>query len=384
MTFSKRTFKMWPLAALALIVAACSGEGKEATAQQSEPDTDISVEAERVVSGITIGWGMAFLPNGDLLVTEKSGSIYHISDGEIVAEITEGIPSDLDVNGQGGFLDIELHPNYEENGWIYFSYSSSAGEGDGSNTAIIRSKLEGNSLVDTERIYKATPNSTRGQHYGSRIVFDDEGYLYFSVGDRGNRDVNPQDITRDGGKVYRLNDDGSIPEDNPFVGEEGIDAVYSYGHRNPQGMAVHPETGVVWSHEHGPRGGDEVNIHEAGANYGWPEISYGINYDGTVFTEDTAKAGMKQPIHYWDPSIAPSGMAFITSDKYPGWEGDLLIGSLKFAYIAHLEIEGDEVVGEEKLVEGAGRLRAIEQGPDGYIYFSAEGDGIYRLVPSTE
>lgn len=359
----------------------CNGQSGE---METTP-SDFTVEAEKVVSGTGIGWGIAFLPNGDMLVTEKSGKLFRIKGGEIVAEITEGIPSDLDVNGQGGFLDIELHPDYENNGWIYISYSSSAGEGDGSNTAIMRAKLDNDALTQSEVLYKAEPNSGRGQHYGSRIVFDNDGYMFFSIGDRGNRDVLPQDITMDGGKIYRLNDDGSIPSDNPFVGEGGAkEAVYSYGHRNPQGMDLNPQSGMIWANEHGPRGGDEVNIIEPGNNYGWPVISYGINYNGTEFAEDTARTGMEQPILYWDPSIAPAGMTFITSDKYPGWEGDLLVASLKFSYIAHLDVEGDEILEETRLVEGIGRIRAVEEGPDGYIYFTAEGDGVYRLMPSTE
>lgn len=344
------------------------------------------LRAEQVVDGIEIGWGMAFLPDGDLLVTEKAGTLYRIRDGEIVNEITEGIPEDLDVNGQGGFLDIELHPDYENNGWIYFSYASSAGEGNGSNTAIMRAQLEENALTNSEVLYKATPNSRRGQHYGSRIVFDDDGFLYFSIGDRGDRDTNPQDLSRDGGKIYRIHDDGSIPEDNPFVNEEGAkDAIFAYGVRNPQGMAKHPETGKIWAHEHGPRGGDEINIIEAGKNYGWPILSFGINYSGTEFAEDTTREGMESPIHYWDPSIAPSGMAFVTTNKYEGLEeGDLLIGSLKFAYIAHLDMEGTEVKSERRIAENIGRLRAIEIGPDGLVYFTAEGNGVYRLVPGGE
>lgn len=378
MKFSKTILSICTMILALVLFTGCNGQ----TSGTSNQEVNFTVEAEKVASGITIGWGMAFLPNGDLLVTEKSGKLYRIQGSEIAAEITNGIPSDLDVNGQGGFLDIELHPNYGENGWVYLSYSSSAGSGNGSNTAIIRTKLENDALVDSEVLYKGEPNSNRGQHYGSRIVFDNNGYLFFSIGDRGNRDVLPQDITRDGGKIYRLHDDGTIPSDNPFVGEDGAkEAVYSYGHRNPQGMALNPESGVVWAHEHGPRGGDEVNIIEPGNNYGWPIISYGINYNGTEFAEDTARAGMEQPVLYWDPSIAPSGMAFITSDKYPGWEGDLLVGSLKFSYIAHLDVEGNEILGEQKLADGIGRLRAIEQGPDGYIYFTAEGDGVYRLIP---
>jgi len=372
------TYSIFVATLMLFSTTACKGQGTDF----NNIPVNTDVKAEKVVDGIRIGWGIEFLPNGDMLITEKSGKLIHARDGEIISEITEGIPSDLDVNGQGGFLDIELHPNYEDNGWIYLSYASNAGEGEGSNTKIIRAKLENNALTSAEEIYKGTPNSGRGAHYGSRIVFDNDGYLFFSIGDRGNRDVNPQDINRDGGKIYRLNADGSVPSDNPYVGKDGIDAMYSYGHRNPQGMAMNPNSGVIWEHEHGPRGGDEVNIIEPGNNYGWPVISYGINYNGTPFAEDTVMEGMEQPVLYWDPSIAPSGMTFITSDKYPGWEGDLLVGSLKFAYIHYLDIEGNEIVGQQKLVEGTGRIRAVEQGPDGYIYFTAEGDGVYRLVPA--
>ncbi len=218
-----------------------------------------------------------------------------------------------------------------------------------------------------------------------RHVFDNEGHVFFGIGDRGNRDVNPQDITRDGGKIYRLNDDGSIPEDNPFVGESGAkEAIFAYGIRNPQGMDLHPETGQLWEHEHGPRGGDEINIIEAGNNYGWPEISFGINYSGTSFTDDTAKAGMEQPVWYWDPSIAPSGMTFVTGDKYPEWEGDIIVGSLKFGYLVRCNVEGNTVTGEEIIFEGIGRVRDIAQGPDGYIYVATEGNGIKRIVPTKE
>lgn len=377
-SFPKILISAFALIAIFPVLGACNNHSRIDSLA-----TNTELKAELVVSGINIGWGMAFLPNGDLLVTEKSGTLYVIRNDEIVAEITDGIPADLDVNGQGGFLDIELHPDYENNGWIYFTYSSSAGEGNGSNTALMRAKLGDNALTNQEVLYKATPNTTRGQHYGSRIAFDKEGFLYFSIGDRGDRDTNPQDITRDGGKIYRLHDDGRIPSDNPFVDKAGAKtAIYSYGHRNPQGMARHPETGKIWTHEHGPRGGDEINIIGAGKNYGWPILSFGINYSGTSFAEDTARAGMEQPIHYWDPSIAPSGMAFITGDKYPGLEGSLLVGSLKFAYIALLTLDGDRVLSEQKVAEQIGRIRAIEPGPDGYIYVTVERQGVYRLVPA--
>lgn len=375
--------KLLLMMGMLLVPAMLACQDNTAEEMITDPVQRAEVELEKVVSGIEIGWGMAWLPNGDMLVTEKSGELLVVRNGEVLNETISGLPQDLVVQGQGGFLDIELHPDYENNGWIYFSYASSSGSGEGANTAIMRAKLENNSLVQKEVLYKGEPNTTRGQHFGSRLQFDNDGYLFFSIGDRGNRDVNPQDITRDGGKIYRINDDGSIPSDNPFVGESGAkEAIYSYGHRNPQGMALHPESGQVWEHEHGPRGGDEVNIVRPGDNYGWPVISYGINYNGTEFAEDTARAGMEQPVIYWDPSIAPSGMEFISSDRYPGMQGDLLVGSLKFGYVEYCDVEGDDIVEQVRMFEDVlSRVREIEQGPDGYIYISNEGDGIYRMVP---
>ena len=206
--------------------------------------------------------------------------------------------------------------------------------------------------------------------------------MSFTIGERGEEFVNPQDITRDGGKVYRLHDDGTIPKDNPFVNEPNAKkAIYTFGNRNPQGMVLHPETGEVWSHEHGPRGGDEINIIKAGANYGWPVITYGINYIGTKITDETARPGMEQPLHYWDPSIAPSGMAFISSDKYPGWKGDLLVGSLKFQYVDKCVLKDGKVIKEERLLDGLGRVRTIHQGPDGFIYVGIENLGFVKLLP---
>ena len=335
---------------------------------------------ELIVDGMQIPWGMVFLPDGSMLITEKSGEIIHFKEGEKTQ--ISNIPAVYN-RGQGGLLDIELHPDFQENGWIYLSYSSEEGDDKGGNTAIARARLSGNSLTDLQVLYKATPNTTGGQHFGSRLEFDDSGYLYFTIGERGDRDVNPQDITRDGGKVYRINDDGSIPQDNPFVNESGAKAaIYTYGNRNPQGMAKNPETGDIWIHEHGPRGGDEINILKKGANYGWPVITYGINYSGTPITDKTHMEGMEQPIHYWVPSIAPSGMTFVTSSLYPDWNGDLLVGSLSFQYLERLKMEGEKVTYREKLMENIGRVRNVRQGPDGYIYVAVEGKGIYKLVPN--
>ncbi|MBT8304404.1 MAG: PQQ-dependent sugar dehydrogenase [Bacteroidia bacterium] len=354
------------------------GQSKEndieiTTSQESKYTTEV------IVPDLKIPWGMVFLPDGSMLITEKSGELIHFKEG-IKTKIPN--PPKVSARGQGGFLDLELHPNYEENGWIYMSYSSPEGEGQGANTAVARAKLKNGLLVDQEVLYKAEPNSTRGHHFGSRLEFDNEGYLYFTIGDRGNRDVNPQDITRDCGKVYRIHDDGRIPKDNPFVDDPNAKhAIYSYGHRNQQGMVKHPESGKIIVHEHGPRGGDEINVIEKGKNYGWPVITYGINYSGTVITYKKEAEGMEQPMYYWIPSIAPSGMDYVTSDKYPEWKGNLLVGSLVFQYLERLEIKNDEVVAREKLFDGIGRLRNVRQGPDGYIYMAVENAGILRIVP---
>lgn len=385
------------LLSLSLGLFAC-GENGNTKAQETEttPENDtvqkISVVTipeeqlttaeyayEVVVPGLDIAWGMDFLPDGSMLITEKSGELIHFKNGQ--KQQVQGAPEVYN-RGQGGFLDVALSPNYQSDGWIYFTYASSAGEGEGGNTELMRGKLENNQLTNKEVLYKAIPNSTRGQHFGSRIDFDNEGHLYFSVGDRGDRDVNPQDLTRDGGKVYRLNLDGSIPQDNPYVGVSGAkEAVFSYGHRNPQGMIFNSDTNEIWVHEHGPQGGDEINVVKKGANYGWPLVSYGINYDGTSFTDETSGPDFEDPIYYWVPSIAPSGFAYVTSDKYPDLKGDILVGSLKFQYVEHLTLDGKKVTAREKILENIGRVRDVVQSPDGDIYVSVEGKGIVKILP---
>lgn len=333
--------------------------------------------SELVVDGLDIPWGMDFLPDGSMIITEKNGDIIHFKGGK-KTKISGG-PEVYD-RGQGGLLDVQLHPNYESNGWIYFTYSSKEGDGEGGNTALMRAKLQNDKLVNSEVLYKASPNTTKGQHFGSRIAFDKNGYLYFSAGERGARDVNPQDITRDNGKIYRLNDDGSVPNDNPFYNDpDAVKAIYSYGHRNPQGMLLNPETGEIWVHEHGPQGGDEINVIKKGANYGWPILTYGENYDGTPITEERSRPDMEDPIFYWLPSIAPSGFEFVTSEKFPDLKGDLLVGSLKFQYLEHLVLDGKKIEKREKLLEDIGRLRNVKQGPDGEIYVAVEGKGIFKL-----
>jgi len=346
-----------------------------------ETPEQIDYSFEVVVDGIDIPWGMAFINFEEMLVTEKSGILYHVKNGK-KTEIT-GLPP-IYVRGQGGLLDVALHPNFSENNTLYMTLSANTeGDEEGGNTSLYSATLTGSELSNVTLLYKATPNSKKGQHWGSRIVFDQEGHVFFGIGDRGNREVNPQDLSKDGGKIYRLNLDGSIPEDNPFVNEPGAKkAIFSYGHRNPQGMTIHPQTGDLWENEHGPQGGDEINIIKSGVNYGWPEITYGINYSGTPITDKTSDPNMAQPFYYWVPSIAPSGMAFSTSAIYKDWEGDLFVGSLRFEYLERLVIEKNQVVKREKVLDKIGRVRNVVEGPDGYLYLGVEGKGILKIVPN--
>lgn len=364
---------------LFLSMAGCKNGNNDQDMILQHP-TDRNYQIQEVVTNLDNPWGMDWLPDGSILITEKSGQLIRFKDGRKTQ--IKGLPGDIYVRGQGGLLDIKLHPDYNQNGWIYLTYASSEGKGSGGHTKLIRARLKNNQLTDISSLYKATPNTTKGQHFGSRIAFDREGYVYFSIGERGERDVNPQDITLDGGKIYRLHDDGRIPADNPFFkSPKAKPGIYTFGNRNPQGMATHPVTGKIWMHEHGPKGGDELNIVKAGANYGWPVISYGINYSGTKFTDETSHPGMEQPIYYWVPSIAPCGMTFIEGDRYPDWKGDLLVGSLKFGYVELLELDGEHITGRKKIAQDIGRTRNVKQGPDGFVYVAVEGRGIYRIVP---
>ena len=342
----------------------------------------LKFKVDTVVSGLDVPWGLEFLPNGDLLISERKGELLRFTTSGVLNTI-KGLPA-IKASGQGGLLDLELHPDYENSGWLYFAFSSpNKGDDNLVNTAIMRARLKGNELVDKELVFKAFPETEKRHHYGCKLEFDKEGYLYFSVGDRGNRDRHPQYLDNDCGKIHRIHDDGSIPVDNPFVQTDGArPGIYSYGHRNPQGVCMHPETGLIWTDEHGPKGGDEINVIEAGKNYGWPVISFGINYNGTVFTTDTAKAGMEQPLHYWVPSIAPCGMTFVTGDRYPDWKNNILTGSLRFEYLHRCVLKDNKVVHEEKLLQNVGRVRNVEMSPDGFIYVAIEKPGkILKLIP---
>ena len=486
-------------------ILSCSSQENPPKIQIS---TNNSYSYKEVVGGLEIPWGMSFINENDLLVTEKSGILYRVTNG--IKKRVKGLPP-VYVRGQGGLLDVAISPNYDKTKEIYFTASSEIDtynqisqydnsftnenlindkrvqdgveliqkeypfvfpetlrdfietfkdelkngsdpiekfqlfldvnyypdikderdknlvselnkkikeieisndkklykeekkiknelrsiqkkysflpqngkrKSKGGNTALYKATLKDYELIDLEMIYKGDFNTKKGQHWGSRIIFDDNNHIYFTIGDRGNRDVNPQDISRDGGKVYRLNLDGTIPNDNPFVGSENVrKAIYSYGHRNPQGMVFNKKTKKIWTCEHGPKGGDEINIIKPGKNFGWPTITYGINYSGTIITSETTKDGMEQPLYYWTPSIAPSGMAFSTSSIYPEWKNSLFVGSLKFEYLERLEIKKGKVVKREKLLNSIGRVRNVKEGPDGYLYVAVEGEGILKIIP---
>lgn len=340
---------------------------------------NIVIKLDTIAKGLSNPWGMTFLPNGDYLYTDRNGKMYRQSKG-IQTEI-KGVPP-VQTEGQGGLLDIQLHPKFATNGLIYFSYSKF--KDTLSTTALMRAKLVGNTLTNQKDIYVAEPWKNTRIHYGSRIAFDKNGYLFLSSSDRfQHMDTLPQKLDNDLGKVHRMNDDGTAPKDNPFYNTPGArKTIWSYGHRNIQGLFIHPETGVLWAHEHGPRGGDELNIIEKGKNYGWPVISYGINYDGKIMTPYTAKEGMEQPLVKWIPSIAPSGLTVVTGDKYPAWKGDILMGSLRFKYLNRVHLNGNVPGDQEALLKNIGRLRFVTIGPDGYVYVGIEEPGfIFRLLP---
>ncbi|MCZ6452717.1 MAG: PQQ-dependent sugar dehydrogenase [Alphaproteobacteria bacterium] len=336
-----------------------------------------------VAAGLEHPWSMAFLPDGRVLVTERPGRLRLIVNGRLQAAPVSGVPKVV-ARGQGGLLDVVLHPDYADNGWIYLSFAAPSPRG--AHTAVVRARLDGNRLVDLKTIFRANNVAGGRVHFGSRLAFGGDGKLYVTVGERGDSD-RAQDLDSHNGTTVRLNDDGTVPGDNPFLNTAGaLPETYSYGHRNSQGMARHPVSGDIWLNEHGPQGGDEINIVRAGVNYGWPVITYGRSYAGFSIGEGSEKPGMAQPILHWTPSIAPSGMAFYTGDKFPAWRGNLFVGSLKFRHLVRLELDGERVVSQERLLEGAfGRVRDVRQGPDGLLYLlTDENEGaLIRLEPAS-
>ena len=345
-------------------------------------------QVRELLSGLEHPWSMAWLPNGEMLITEREGRLRRVSkDFRLDPRPIEGLPKSIEVDGQGGLFDVAVHPGFSRNGWVYLSFSEGqlGGRLSSSGTALVRAKLDGHRLIEMETLFSMQPKSRGGRHFGGRIVFDRDGFLYLTLGDRGDEERAQRDNDH-AGSVIRLHDDGRIPTNNPFVGSGSVPPeVFSRGNRNIQGAAVHPATGEIWAHEHGPQGGDEINIIRAGRNYGWPTITYGVNYvTGTKIGEGIQKPGMVQPIHIWVPSIAPSGMAFYTGNRYPGWSNSLFVGGLRSQALIRLEHQDNRIVAEERLMVGQhGRIRDVRVGPDGLIYLLTDDDNgkLLRLDP---
>lgn len=342
-------------------------------------------EVVTVAQGLEHPWSLAFLPDGTLLVTERPGRLRVINKGQLRPQAVTGLPGNIAAVGQGGLLDVALHPAFASNRLLYFSYAGHGEGGIGTEVARARLSPAASRLENLEVIFRALPKSRGGRHFGSRLVFGTDDYLYITLGDRGDM-WRAQDLNDHAGSVIRLNDDGSVPASNPFVQQAAArPEIFTYGNRNMQGATLQPDTGLIWIQEHGPRGGDELNIVQAGANYGWPKVTYGINYNGTKLSDLQQAPGITDPIYYWDPSIAPSGLMFYSADQFPGWRGNLFVGALKFQLLVRLELDGQHVVHEERLLNNEfGRIRDVRQGPDGLIYLlndSSDGQ-VLRLQPA--
>ncbi|MBO3707415.1 MAG: PQQ-dependent sugar dehydrogenase [Candidatus Accumulibacter sp.] len=358
---------IWPLAAAAQVFA-----------------SELQRFRLRIVSeGLEHPWGLAFLPDGRMLVSERPGRLRLIdASGRLDPEPVRGLPP-VAAFGQGGLLDVALHPRYRDNGWIYLSY---VGEGPGGyGTEVLRGRLQGRTLHDVQILFRMRPKSGGGQHFGARLVFDRQGFLFITLGDRGEMQ-RAQRLDDHAGSVIRLHDDGSVPADNPFVARPGaLPEKFTLGNRNIQGAALHPDSGELWTHEHGPQGGDEINLIRAGSNYGWPVITYGRNYgSGTPIGEGTARPGIEPPLHQWTPSIAPSGMAFYTGERFPHWRGNLFVGALRDQMLLRLQLDGARVVHQEPLLKNTiGRIRDVRAGPDGFIYVLTDSPRgvVARLEP---
>lgn len=375
-------------------VAACGASSSSARGGDTVAISDVSpsYRVVPVADDIRSPLSMAFLPNGDLLVAEKDGALRRVVNGVVSPTSISGVPP-VYSGGQGGLHEVALHPEFAANSLVYLAHAKETGGGR-ATTVLVRGRLDGDALVEVQELFVAQTNSSAGQHFGGRIAFDGAGHLFLSVGDRGaspNGDLarHPaQDRSNHQGTIVRLREDGSVPADNPFVGEAGVlPEIWSYGHRNPQGLVFDAGTGTLWETEHGPRGGDELNVVRPGRNYGWPVITFGRNYSGTSITSDTARAGMEQPVTYWVPSIATSGLLLYTGDAFPAWRGNLFVGGLAGEQLARVTVNGTTKVSEETLLRGVvGRIRDVRQGPDGFIYLALDRNGgpgtIVRLEPS--
>lgn len=356
------------------------------------------------VEGLRNPWSMAWLPSGDMLVTERGGQLRIVRGGKLLPDPVPGVPA-VRAQGQGGLQDVALHPNFASNRLIYLSYAKPNEDGSLGTTALSRARFENDRLADVREIFEAKAWSDRPGHFGARIAFARDGHLFLSVGDRmaglggptgftADLEGHPaQDLSNHQGTIVRLNDDGSVPDDNPFVGRPGaLPEIWSYGHRNPQGLAVHPETGQLWETEHGPQGGDELNVIRRGANYGWPVIGYGANYViGTELHRGRSQAGMEQPAAFWVPSIAISGLAFYTGEQFPNWKGNAFVGGMSANYqrLVRISLNGETVANREPLLVGQYRIRDVRQGPDGFLYLAIDNiygqpSPILRLEPTDE
>jgi aldose sugar dehydrogenase len=375
------SWHMGPIALCLGLVAALVVVSQQASAKEKLIDTvQGTLKVETVAQGLAYPWGLAFLPDGRMLVTEKPGRLRIVSPDGTISEPIKGVPK-VFFAGQGGLLDVALDPNFAKNGLVYLSFAE---PGDGvAGTSVARGKLSDGNLDNVEIIFRQKPKVKGGNHFGSRLAFSPDGKLFITLGERFT--FGPaQDLSTDLGKIIRINPDGSIPEDNPFVGQEGkLPEIWSYGHRNAQGAAINPETGKLWESEFGPLGGDEVNIPEAGKDYGWPVVSWGSHYDGTRIPDPTTHPEFADAIYYWNPVISPSGITFYTADLIPGWKGNLLLAGLSVGAIVRLQLDGETVVGEERIPMGV-RIRDVAQGPDGGVYAltDQENGEILKITPA--
>lgn len=386
----RRGVMLVSIAAGASVVMQCKAQGPRggpAQASQQPDFTEVNVRAETVVSGLEHPWALAFLPDGRILVTERPGRLRLVDrNGQLSAPLT-GVP-EVAARGQGGLLDVAIDPSFAQNQLVYLSFSEPGPDGT-AGTSVARGRLGTSGLENVTVIYRQEPKVRSGGHFGSRLVFSRDGKLFVTQGDRQASAfrAQAQDLSSGIGKIVRINPDGTVPNDNPFVGQTNArPEIWSLGHRNAQAAALHPETGELWTVEHGARGGDELNNPQKGKNYGWPTITYGREYSGGSIGEGAAKEGMEQPVYYWDPVIAPSGMAFYTGDRYPGWKGSVFVGSMSPGGLVRLTLENGRVTGEERYLRDLGaRIRDVQQGPDGLLYVVTDAaDGrLMRLVPGS-
>lgn len=366
-----------------LLLALFAGAGACQDAAVKLPDGQTPVEITTIARGLEHPWALAFLPDGRMLVTERPGRLRYVAADGSISEPVAGVPA-VFAERQGGLLDVALDPEFAANATIYLSYAEPGADGT-NGTAVARARLDGMQLADVEVIFRQQPKIASGHHFGSRLVFARDGTLFVTTGERNKERDSAQDLGTHIGKVLRIRSDGSVPADNPFVGRDGArPEIWSWGHRNIQGAALHPQTGELWTHEHGPRGGDEINILAAGKNYGWPVVGYGIDYSGAKIHAGTQRAGMEPPIKHWVPSIAPSGMAFYTGDLFPAWKGSVLVGALAGSMLVRVELDGETAGREERLLRELGeRIRDVRQGPDGAIWLLTDSTSgrLLRLTP---